>query len=139
MHELHNTLKYSLGLAPVVVGDNTAQVSAIVDMAGYMAAEFLILTGTLADADATFAVTMEHGDAANLSDATAVDTDSLLGTLAAASFTFAADNTVKSVGYSSSRGAAKRYVRLTVTPTGNSGAAPLAIAVVRLPTVMPPA
>lgn len=146
MHELHNTLKYSLGLAPVVVSDNTAVNSVIVDMAGFKACEFIILTGTLADADATFAVTMTHGDAVDsasnptsITDAAAVDADSLIGTLAAASFTFAADNAVRTVGYSATRGAGKRWVRLTVTPAANSGAAPLAIAVVRLPTIMPPA
>lgn len=140
MHELHNNFYPTLGLAPVVVGDNTAQSTAIVDMKGHRSVEFYILTGTLADADATFAVTMTAGDAVDdvanptsITDSAAADADCLIGTLAGASFTFAADGVVKRVGYSPGRGAGKRYVRLTITPTGNSGNAPLAVLALRLP------
>jgi hypothetical protein len=48
--------------------DNTAQVGAIIDSQGFDSLTYIIETGTLVDADATFAVTIEHGDAANLSD-----------------------------------------------------------------------
>ena len=52
MHELHNNLKESVGLAPVAAAstDNTAQTTAIVDMKGYHSVEWYIMTGTLADA-----------------------------------------------------------------------------------------
>ena len=114
-----------VALAPVAVAlaDNTAQVSSIIDTQGYDSLDFVIVTGTLADADATFAVTMEHGDAANLSDTAAVTSDDLAGTLANAGCTFAADGACRKIGYLGS----KRYARLTVTPSGNSGAAPLAV------------
>jgi hypothetical protein len=85
---------------------------------------FIILIGALADADATFAVTMEHGNQANLSDAAAVPAAQISGTLALAGFTFAADDQVRKVGYLGS----KRYVRLTITPTGNTGNAFIAAA-----------
>lgn len=112
-----------VAIAPVVATDNTALVSNIIDCQGYNGLSFVIMTGTLADADATFAVTMEHGDAANLSDTAAVTSSDLAGTLANAGFTFAADNACRKVGYIG----AKRYVRLTVTPTGNTGNAPIAV------------
>ena len=138
-HELHNNLKYTLGLAPAAAAqtDNTAMVSAIVDMQGYEALEWVILTGTLADADATFAVTVHHGDAANLSDAAAAPTECLIGTLAAASFTFADDSACKTIGVVPHKGAGKRYWRLTITPSGNSGSAPICVVALRLPLRVP--
>lgn len=134
-HELHNTLNYLFG-AVAAPTDNTAVNSVIVDVQGYSAIEFVIMTGTLADADATFAVTMQHGDQSNLGDAANVDAESLVGTLAAASFTFADDNAIKSVGYKPGKGATKRYVRLTVTPSANASAAPINILVVRKPNMV---
>ncbi|MEY5098714.1 MAG: hypothetical protein RJA36_1433 [Pseudomonadota bacterium] len=133
VHELHNSLDYAVGLAPVAAAqtDNTALVSAIIDSQDLETFEFVIMTGTLADADATFAVTMDHGDAANLSDAAAAPTECLIGTLAAAGFTFAADSAIRKIGVVPRKGAGKRYWRLTVTPSNNTGAAPIVILVVK--------
>lgn len=58
---------------------------------------------------------MDEGNVSNLSDAAAVAAADLVGSYADASFTFANDNAVKKIGYKG----IKRYVRLTVTPTGN--------------------
>lgn len=114
--------------------DNTAWVSEIIDTRGYGSLTFLLLTGSLADADATFAVTMDHGDASNLSDAASVPAAQLVGTLALAGFTVADDNETRKIGYVGS----KRYVRLTVTPSGNSGNAFLAaIALLGRPDLAP--
>ena len=128
-------------LAPVAVAlaDNTAQVGNIVDTLGYGACTFVITTGTLEDANATFAVSMEHGDAANLSDTAAVPADQLVGTTALASFTFAADSKCFKLGYIGY----KRYVRLTITPSANTGNAPLAVIAIMgdalaQPTANPP-
>lgn len=110
-----------VAIAPVVLTDNTAAVSTIIDMQGYEALTFVIATGTLADADATFAVTVDHGNDSGLSDAASVPTDQLAGTLANASFTFAADNSTRKIGYIGY----KRYVRLTVTPSANTSSAPI--------------
>lgn len=133
MKELHSSVKYVRGLSPVVATDNTALTTEIIDTLGMLTAEFVIATGTLADADATFAVTIAHGDAANLSDTAAVPTSDLIGTTAAASFTFAADNVTRKLGYKCT----KRYVQLTITPTGNTGNAPLAVVVAMVPRHQP--
>lgn len=115
-------------LSPASVADNTAQVGQIIDHQGYDSASYYILTGSLADADATFTVLLEEGDAANLSDAAAVADDDMvsqtIGTApeTAASFTFAADDNVRKLGYVGS----KRYTRLTITPAANASAALLA-------------
>lgn len=134
MRDLHNNIEIRPGFAPYVATDNTAAVSAIIDTVGFDGVEFAIQTGTLADADATFTVLVEHDDASNLAAAAAVPDGSLLGTEAGASFTFAADNAVKKIGY---RGT-KRYVRLTLTPALNAGNAPLAcVAILGFPKVAP--
>lgn len=146
MHELVNNVKYVVGAAPVVITDNTAVTTGVIDMRGYEHAAFVILAGTLADADATFAVTMTHGDAVDnaaaptaITDSAAAHATTLVGTLAAAGFTFAADGATRVVGYSPNYGAGKRYVRATVTPSGNAGAAPLAILVALKPLNLPAA
>lgn len=117
--DLHNNLKLRVAKSYTAVTDNTAIVSNIIDTQGYDALEFAIQAHTLADADATFAVTIDHGDASNLSDAAAVSSVDLLGTTADASFTFAADDSVKKIGYTG----IKRYVRVTVTPSANAASA----------------
>lgn len=122
------------------VADNTALVSAVVDMLGFGSLTFIIITGALSDADATFTALVEHGDAANLSDAEAVPDTLLVGTEALASFTNADDNETRKVGYVGG----KRYVRLTITPAGNAANAYIsAVAVLghphSAPTANPPA
>ena len=119
--DLHSNIDVKRAISPVVVTDNTAQVSQILDMQGAAAAELLIAAGTLADADATFTVLMEHGDAANLSDAAAVPDKDLLGSETLASFQFDDDDEVRKIGYRGS----KRYVRATITPANNTGNAPI--------------
>lgn len=120
--------------------DNTAWVSEIIDTAGYDSLTFLLITGSLADADATFTVLVEDGDNSALSDAAAVADSELIGTEALAGFTFAHDNKTRKIGYVGG----KRYVRLTVTPANNTGNAFLAaIALLghprNAPTANPPA
>jgi len=118
MQDLHNNTHPRRGISPAAaVADNTPFVSQIVDLAGHDAAEFVILTGSLADADATFATLVEHGDAANLSDAAAVPDDQLLGLENQASFAFGDDDKVFKIGLRTS----KRYARVTITPAANSG------------------
>jgi hypothetical protein len=139
MRDQMNNINPRTAIAPVSVADNTAAVSSIIDVTGHDSLTFVIATGSLADADATFAVLVEDGDAANLSDATAVSDDYLVGTEALAGFTFAADNSTRKIGYVG----IKRYVRLTITPTGNASAALIcAVAILgephRRPTPNPP-
>lgn len=114
--DLHNAIEGRISTAVIrQTNSSSAVVGSIIDTQGFNSLEYFIITGALTDTNATFAVTMDEGNASNLSDATAVASTDLLGTLAGASFTFSDDNAVKKVGYKG----VKRYVRLTVTPTGN--------------------
>jgi hypothetical protein len=96
-------------------GGNTATVSAIIDMQGYNSLTFVVNTGSLADADATFTALLEDGADSGLSDNAAVAAGQRLGPLP--SFVFSDDNKMFKVGYVG----AKRYVRLTITPANNTG------------------
>jgi hypothetical protein len=116
MRDQLSSLHILNAISPVAARtDNTAIASAIIDRQGYESLTFGIAVGTNTDANATFAVTMEHGDASNLSDTAAVATTDLVGTLALAGYTFSDDAESRKVGYVGG----KRYVRLTITPSGN--------------------
>lgn len=118
MRDLMNHIQPKRGISPAAAGtDNTPFVSQIIDRQGFDSLTWLILIGANTDTDATFAVLVEHGDLANLNDNAAVDDDELIGTEALAGFTAADDdNKVRKIGYRGS----KRYVRLTITPSGNN-------------------
>jgi hypothetical protein len=123
-------------LSPVSVATDAAQVGQIIDRQGFDSLTFVIATGSIADADATFAVTVDHGDQANLSDAAAVPASELVGTTGLAGFNFGDDDETRKLGYVGS----KRYVRLTITPTGNTAAALMsAIALLGRPMFRPTA
>lgn len=118
MRDLHNNIAVKRGIAPAAaVADNTPFVSQIVDVQGFGSCEFLVLLGSLADADVTFTVLVEDGNAANLSDAAAVADAYLLGTEVQAGFDFSHDNACRKIGYIGP----KRYVRVTITPANNAG------------------
>ncbi|OGB26197.1 MAG: hypothetical protein A3I66_00660 [Burkholderiales bacterium RIFCSPLOWO2_02_FULL_57_36] len=139
MKDLFNLVHPLPAIAPVSVADNTPQVSAIIDRQGFNSLTFMIALGSIADADATFAVKLEHGSAANLSDAADVTAADLLGTAALAAFTYADDNKTRKIGYTG----CLRYTRLTITPTGNAAAALVsAVALLghpgHIPTANPP-
>jgi len=109
-------LKVARGLSPVAATtDNTAYVSQVIDTQGYDSATFAIITGSLADVDATFVTLVEHSDT-NFSGAAVPDAQ-LTNLETTASFTFAADDSVLTIGYTGD----KRYVRVTVTPAANTG------------------
>jgi len=134
MKDLFNLVHPVRAISPVSVADNTAQVGAIIDRQGYESLTFLIALGSIADADATFSVTMDHGSASNLSDAATVPAAELLGTTTLAGFQFDDDNETRKIGY---RGI-KRYVRLTITPSANASAALIsAIALLGHPALVP--
>lgn len=114
--DLHNNLKFTTALAPVAaVTNNTPFVSAILDTANFAGNELLIQLGALTDANATFTVLIEDGDEAALGDHAAVDDAYLLGTEVLASFDYGDDNETRKIGYIG----AKRYLRATITPSGN--------------------
>ena len=119
MKDLHNNIQVERSISPHRTTANTAVVSQIHDLANCTAFEFVIATGTLADADATFTVLVEDGDNSALSDNAAVADGFLLGTEVGASFAFGDDDEVRKIGYIGP----KRYVRMTITPAGNTGSA----------------
>lgn len=138
MYDLMNNINIKPVIVPVAIAlvDNTAQVGSIIDRQGYESVTYAIVTGILADVDATFAVLLQEGDAANLSDATTVASIDLIGTIALASFDFSADGVCRKLGYKGG----KRYTRLTITPSANTGNAPLAaIAILGMPLSAPTA
>jgi hypothetical protein len=140
MKDLHNNINLKRVISPVSVADNTAQVGQIIDRQGYDSLEYVIATGSLADADATFTVLLEEGDVSNMSDAAAVADANLLGTEALASFIFSDDDKVFKLGYKGY----KRYTRMTITPANNASAGLISVIAVlgnpaNTPTVNPPA
>lgn len=122
LRDLVNNFDVVFGGA-AAIADNTPLVTPIIDTRDYDAVMWGLVLGTLADADATFAVTMEEGDASDLSDAAAVADTDMINTEAEASFQFDDDSETRKLGYIG----IKRYVQLTVTPTGNASAAPVAV------------
>jgi hypothetical protein len=140
MRDLHNNLHVKRAISPVVATDNTPLVSQIIDRQGFDSLEFALQLGTIADADTTVVVLIEDGDDSGLSDAAAVADEALLGTEALAGFQFDDDNEPRKIGYIGG----KRYVRMTVTPSNNTGNLPIAAVVLLghphlMPTANPPA
>lgn len=140
MRDMANNVNPKPVLAPAVGTDDTPLVGAIIDRLGYDSLTYLIQTGTLADAGATWTALLEESDDSGMSGANAVADTDLIGTEALASFTQAADGKCFKLGY----GGNKRYTRLTLTPSGNAGNAPIsAMALLGMPyqrpTANPPA
>lgn len=134
MRDTYNNLKFVPAIAPVTITDNTPLVGAIVSNAGFQALTYAIQTGILADVDATFVVLLEESDAADLSGSNPVADGDMLGTELLAGFTFANDVATRKLGYIGN----KLYTRLTITPTGNTGSAPIsAVAVLSHANVRP--
>lgn len=123
------------GVSPITSTDDTAFVSQIIDMSQYMGFMFAILLGTLADAAFTTTVLLEEGDDSALSDAAAVADADMISMISgtapetAAAFTQASDDLVKTIGYVG----VKRYIRLTITPSGNASSLPIAVAGIGFP------
>jgi len=137
-NDMMNNIDVKRVISPVSVADNTAQVGQVIDGRGASSITYLIATGSIADADATFTVLLEESDESGSNFSAVADAD-LLGTEALAGFQFDDDNECRKLGYIGS----KRYTRLTITPVGNASAALLsAICVLGsqlAPTANPPA
>jgi hypothetical protein len=144
MRDNLSNLHFVPALAPVAaaLADNTVQTGIVIDRRGFDSLTFAIVTGVLADADATFAVKLQHGDAADGSDAADCAVADTTGATAAAtaianaSFNFGDDTECRKIGYVG----AKRYVRVVITPALNAGNAPMAaIAVLGRASIAPTA
>lgn len=133
MKDLMNAIDVKRVISPASVADNTPQVGQVVDLQGFNGLTYLIAIGSIADADATFAVLLEESDASG-SGFTAVADDNLIGTEILASFQFDDDNECRKLGYKGD----KRYTRLTITPVVNASAALLcAVAILSHPAMGP--
>lgn len=137
MKDLMNMLHFLVSIIPGTRNNigTTPIVGAIIDRRGYESLTYVICTGALTDANATYTVLLEESDDSGLSGSNAVADDDLISTEAQASFTFAADSVCKKLGY---RGT-KRYTRLTITPAAaDAGDSPIAaIAVLGNPNAIP--
>lgn len=132
--DLMNNIHPVIALTPRVVTDGTAQVSAAIDVRHYKSVTFIIMLGTLADADATWAVTVKEGSTATQASHTAVADKDLIGTEALAGFTFASDGACRKIGYKGDQD----YVSIEIDDvTANTGNAPMAVLVILEPLKLP--
>lgn len=122
MKDFMNSITPKRVISPVSVADTTPQVGQIIDKKGFNSVTYVILTGSLADVDATFTVLLEESNDSGMSGANAVADADLLGAEVLAAFQFDDDNKCRKLGYIG----AMRYTRLTITPVANSSAAVLA-------------
>lgn len=124
MRDQANLLTVRPVIAPAANTDlgTTPLVGTVIDRVGYESLTYGIVTGTLSDANATYAVLLEESDVDNDGFTAVADAD-MIGTEAAAGFTYADDSETRKLGYIGN----KRYTRLTITPTGaDSGNSPIA-------------
>lgn len=124
MRDLASNIAVRPVIAPAANTDlgTTPLVGTVIDRLGFNSLVYAIITGTLSDANATYAVLLEESDEddANFS---AVADEHMTGTEAAAGFTYANDVVARKLGYCGT----KRYTRLTIAPTGaDSGDSPIA-------------
>lgn len=108
--DFHSNMKTSIALAVGNITTNTTTVGNIIDTAGFEGLEFSIQSGTITDG--AYALLLEEGDDAGLSDADAVSAANTLGVLTG--FVAADDDATKRVGTIGK----KRYQRLSVVSTG---------------------
>jgi hypothetical protein len=139
--DLMNDINPLVAIAPITVADNTVQKSGSIDTKGYESATFVLQTGVLADADATWTVVVKDGDTATQTEHAAVADTFLIGTEALMAFAFGDDSVTKKIGYVGG----KRYISIEITNVvANTGSAPMAVLCVlgaphSRPTTNPPA
>lgn len=140
--DLMNNIHPVVAIAPQVVTDGTTLKSGAIDTQGYESVTFVILLGTLADADADWDVTVKEGSTSTQTAHTAVADAELIGTEALAGFDYADDGACRKIGYKGG----ERYASIEIDDTGapNSGNAPIAVLAIlghpqEAPTANPPA
>src|ERR1700720_2431074 len=118
MRDIANNVNLKPAFYPVAaVTDNTVQTSTILDTYGFESAMLALVTGTLADADATFTLAFSESNDSGRAGSNAVAPTGLIGTTALARFDFSADNRCRKIGYIGNC----RYVQATITPANNTG------------------
>ena len=140
MRDAANSMLVKRAISPQQAADNTPRISQIIDRQGFNSLTFVILTGALTDADATFTTLLEESDLPGFVPSNPVSNNDMISQdpaqlpLAAASFIFSDPDEVRKVGYVGS----KRYTRLTITPANNTSAANFgAVAILERPALTP--
>lgn len=110
--DLHSNIddRVALNLQDITTG---TVVGAIIDTSGFESIEFVVQSGAINDG--TYALLIEGGDDAGLSDAAAVSSDETLGSLTG--FISTDDNTTIRVGSIGK----KRYQRLSIVAESSTG------------------
>lgn len=122
MKDLHSNILQKVALNIQAISSDTTTVGNIIDTRGFQSCEFVNISGTITDGD--YALLIEHGDEANLSDAAPVADADLIGTEAAASFDADDDdNKALRVGYIGE----KRYVRASLVSTNTTSGGTLGV------------
>jgi hypothetical protein len=128
-HDIQNNIPLVTSSAVAATSsDNTAMTfpsgSTGYDTLGFDAVNFFIISGTLADADATFTVEISEADTTNGSYTAVADAD-LIALESTVAFAFGDDNIVRQIGVKPR----KRYLRVVVTPANNTSAAAFTVVV----------
>ena len=138
-----NDLHFVVGLAPLAAAEAGATTlkTVAIDTQGYESLTFVIITGTIVDADATWTATLKDGATSTQTAHTQVGADFIIGSEALAGLTFANDSVCRKIGYKGG----KRWASLELANVvANTGAIPIAIIAVLgdpkvRPTANPPA
>ncbi len=115
-----NLVTFAGTFAEGASGD-TPLVCEVIDNQGFESLLYELIAGDIADANVTFVVLLEESDT-SFSGSNVADID-LIGTELLAAFLFGDDNSTKKLGYKGS----KRYTRMTITPSGNTGLIDMAV------------
>jgi len=124
------TVLEQAGITPRIITNNTPVVSTVVDSAAWEWVVAVIVTGAIADSDATFTVLLEAqqdggGGIIPIPDANLVSQTDGVAPEVAASFTFASDNNVRKIEILPVTGLPE--YQLTITPANNIGNAFIAM------------
>jgi hypothetical protein len=140
MRDMANNIQVKRVISPDSVVDDTPAVGEVIDRLGYESLTYVIAIGSVIDSDAEFTVLLEESDEDDMSGANAVDDADMISQTegvapeTAAGFTFDNDDEVRKLAYIG----AKRYTRLTITPSGNYAVAQIAaVAVLGHPHTAP--
>jgi hypothetical protein len=110
--DLHNNVKVTVGVAPIVLTGNATTTGATADTQGFESLEVIVAAGVITDGTETPG--FFEGDAANMSDEASVAAADLIGTMAA--FAATDDGVLRKIGYRGS----KRYFRAKLVGTGQT-------------------
>lgn len=121
-HDFYHDCQVTSAFNSATISSDTTTNGVIVDTAGFEALTFSVQSGAITDG--AYTVTMSHGDDSSLSDADAVPSDEVLGSIA---FALAEDNTAKRIGYIGK----KRYVRISIVSTSTTSGGVFAATAIR--------